>query len=812
MQQNIISIRSPKTSKTYKLKWDKPTPPNDSDIDDFLNEMESGGIDKPPVATPESTLIPPRMVQDKPQTTERYGWDTSLSRFGKALGERLLDLGDMVVNPVEHVKEQVQNYQLGQTIKAVNATPKPTGPKPPLKNEDVIGAIASFAGIPVEKIQEGNYSGALGEALPDVALAIGGARAGKIAKAPSYLKTQLSKIAEERLSGESRWPIGAPPKPKPVEPVKVTLVDPTKEQLGGYLDKGFAVADATNVRGTPRFHLEGDADLVKPVQSIATPTVPVEPVSLVKKLTTEIGAARKIRGKQDTLVSAERGRRFANAKAVGEATTGPEGLKKELSELGGKLPKVSFESLEGKFSPQERTALHEIIKQKLPDYTDNLRARTGLDKLFGDFGGEIPQPKELELLEKALGSDVTGAILKHRSLGDKTRSVITKILGTSKTARTTIDLSFPLRQGLPYIGNKEFHKSIIPMIKSAFNPKYFEERQLTIRHRPLYHLGEEAGLDLTDMGTKREEQFVNNYLEKNFFTERNVPVLSPIAKKVAGVVKGSNRAYVSFANDLRSSLFDNMIKDTTNITGKKVTPDQAKKIARYINVTTGRGSLGNFEVAASDLNAALFSPRLLSSRIEMMTNPMLYLNSGAAVRRQALKSALAMSSFIGGTAGAAALAGADVNLNPNDSDFMKIKMGNTRLDLGGGFLQPVRLIHQLVSGKYVDSSGTEKDLGNEFFSPDRASLVGNFLANKMSPAASTTLDLLQSKEKNGQRVNKYGEPLTSGHIAKDLFLPMVMEDLGELLKEDPSLLYLLGPSVLGGGVQVQKPKKVRAIR
>lgn len=767
--QQTISVRSPKTNQTYKLRWDKPTPPNDSDIDDFLSEVEGENDNKPtaPLQTP--LQMAPKTIQESTGDVERYDWDTSLSRFGKGLGERLYDLGEMVVNPVKYVNKQVDNYKLSQ-IDIGDQSPKSTiGNRPPTNDEALLN-VASFAGIPVEKIRHGNYAGAIGEALPDLLLAKGAKVAGKV-KPPSYAKTQLAKIAAERLASES-----AAPRIKPVSSLDIQLPD--------------------NLN-------------LKPVESLAAaPTIPVE--SLTKKLTTELSTAKKVRGKQDILASEERGRRFKAAQEISEQTTGPKGLKQELSALGGKLPKVRFESLEGKFTPEERVSLHETIKNhpKLDSLTQR-KARVGLEKLFGEFGGEVPQPKELELLGKVFGDDVVSAIVKHRSLGEKARTVFSKVLGTSKTARTIIDLSFPLRQGLPYIGNKEFHASIVPMIKSAFDPKYFEERQLAIKHRPLYKLGEDAGLDLTDLGTHREEQFVNNYLENNWFVKKKIPGFT----HVAGLTKGSNRAFVSFANDLRSSMFDNLVKDTTKMTGAKVDPKTARKIARYLNVTTGRGSLGSLEVAASDLNAALFSPRLLSSRIEMMTNPALYLNSGAAVRKQALRSALAMSSFVGGTAALAKLAGADVTLNPNDSDFMKIRIGNTRLDLAGGFQQPIRLIHQLVSGKYVDSSKTEKDLGSEFFSPTRGGIIGQFLLNKASPAASVGADLLTSRtDKSGQRVTKYGEPLTGGKMATELFMPMIMEDLKELLKEDPSLLYLMAPVTFGGSVQVQKPKKVRAIR
>jgi hypothetical protein len=120
-------------------------------------------------------------------------------------------------------------------------------------------------------------------------------------------------------------------------------------------------------------------------------------------------------------------------------------------------------------------------------------------------------------------------------------------------------------------------------------------------------------------------------------------------------------------------------------------PAVAQGISRYINVMTGRGGLGKGEAVADELNMALYSPGLISSRLQILAAPVqsaagkgFIAELPVGMRKEAAKS---YASIIGVNTTAlslAALAGNTVELDPLSSDFMKMKDGDTRLDFGGG--------------------------------------------------------------------------------------------------------------------------------
>ena len=78
--------------------------------------------------------------------------------------------------------------------------------------------------------------------------------------------------------------------------------------------------------------------------------------------------------------------------------------------------------------------------------------------------------------------------------------------------------------------------------------------------------------------------------------------------------------------------------------------------------------------------------------------------------------------------------GYDVETNPQSSDFLKIKRGDTRFDILGGDAQITVLLARLASGETKDTSTGElkENIATE--------LVGNFLSGKLNPAMSLLFD------------------------------------------------------------------------
>src|SRR5437660_6841711 len=89
----------------------------------------------------------------------------------------------------------------------------------------------------------------------------------------------------------------------------------------------------------------------------------------------------------------------------------------------------------------------------------------------------------------------------------------------------------------------------------------------------------------------------------------------------------------------------------------------AENIAKYVNVSTGRGSLGKFEKYASDLNTVVWSPRLISSRLSIL-NPAYYTKMDLFTRKEAIKSLFAIAAAGSTIAALGKLIGGKVGSNP----------------------------------------------------------------------------------------------------------------------------------------------------
>lgn len=329
----------------------------------------------------------------------------------------------------------------------------------------------------------------------------------------------------------------------------------------------------------------------------------------------------------------------------------------------------------------------------------------------------------------------------------------------------TADLSAPLRQGIftaarnPVMFAKNFGK----MFKYAFSEKAYRGLKADIITSPNYNLYSKHKLPLTDVASGlsgREEVFMSNLAEK-------IPLFGSLAK-------GSNRAYTGFLNKMRVDLFDDFVK-TAKLNGIK-DPKFLDDAARFVGAATGRGNLfKTLEGSAPALNAMFFSPRLMASRISLI-NPHYYMKLHPAVRKEALKS---LGAFVGTGIGILTLAkanGAEVSADPRSADFGKIKMGNTRYDIWGGFQQYARLIGQLSTGEKISTiTGKETTLGEGYNAPTHESIFMDFLKSKQAPLMS-----LLTRASQGE---KYGEKFNLPAEVIDRFLPMIAGDAFDLYSE-----------------------------
>jgi hypothetical protein len=517
-------------------------------------------------------------------------------------------------------------------------------------------------------------------------------------------------------------------------------------------------------------------------------------------------AAKISRPQQEKLYSAERAKRFAAAKDMGQKVQGESGLYAELGKLKGPLPKAQFESIRGQLMQQDIDSLFREIAEggasKGLSYAETIRARTGLAKIFGEYGGGVPKPSEIDLLKKVFGADFTDEIIKHQPMLSKMKDFMYETLNVPRAVMASFDLSAPFRQGAVMVGKpKQFWPNFAQMFKYIFSDKNFQAAQEEIRNRPTFPLMEEAGLAVTNISGAlegMEERFMSNYAAK-------IPL-------IGRGIKASERAYVGFLNKLRADVFDDMLKKATAM-GRHPAKDPAlvKGIAGFVNRATGRGELkswfGNLEEASTFLNSFFFSPRLMASRMSLL-NPVYYVKADPFVRKEVLKTVFAAGAQGITVVSMMKLAGMDVETDPTGSDFMKLKVPgtNTRVDIWAGHQQYVVLAARMYYNSMKSTAGDKQIVLGEGYKPlTRADLLQRSFEYKMAPVASLMLTLLRKQ-------GPFGEKLNIPKEAGLRFVPMVMQDAYDLYNEDPALVPIAGAALFGVGVQTYRhPNKQRPL-
>ena len=355
------------------------------------------------------------------------------------------------------------------------------------------------------------------------------------------------------------------------------------------------------------------------------------------------------------------------------------------------------------------------------------------------------------------------------------------------------------KQSAKAYGSEASHKSIQENIISSkyFKPRYepiIDGAGNIIKYKEGKSFAEEIGLKMSDL--------------KNL-TTREEAIASSWAEKIPGygkAVRASNRAYTSFLNDLRKNTLEKLI--AANPEMKNNLP-LAKEMAEFINNATGRGSLkfrgpggriADLEQSSKILSNAMFSPRLLASRINFL-NPATYTQTPPEVRNEYIKGLARTIGSWGAFAGLAEMGGAAVTKDPNSSDFGKIRIGNTRLDPGAGFQQVLvltsRIRPEIAGGGFTTVAGVNRDYGIGYKARTRLTTAQEFAANKLHPSARFAYDLLNANSK---------QPFDVTDEVIQRAMPMLITDVLQAAEEDPAVLALIAPlSSVGIGTQTFEP-------
>lgn len=485
-------------------------------------------------------------------------------------------------------------------------------------------------------------------------------------------------------------------------------------------------------------------------------------------------------------------------------------------------------------SPQLAKAVEGLVGRSAFEET-GLAADTEAARHFARFGQETGTrfgilsddtvKAVVSDLEKQVGGDwsklsgdqVLGSaskILEEKMIKDpKIREDVAfrtaEYLNLPRALLSSLDASNPLRQSVIQV-------LAHPRRTAGAWPKMFEaifKSPAMANQMEAEILAEQATL------TKQLGYKVNYYVAKlhdpNIVARQEDFIGADLAERlplgIGNVVLRSNAGFNVFGNYVRRVTFNEGLKalQLAEKSGRKVNwEEEVKALNFFVDVSTGRGHLGDFERYGPMLSGIFFSPRWFVSRFQSGAAPVIFARAGA--NETAKLAATDLARFVGAglfLTGIAAGSGARVEQDPRSSDFGKIRIGNTRFDFWGGFQQDARYITQLITGERkptTTSEGIQK--------VTRSDIALNLIRGKLSPQFGFAWDALEGK-------NVVGEPTFTPESLAKRVIPLSTQDIIDAFNQQntpQSTLLGIPPviwaavSLIGVGVQTfpdKAPKK-----
>jgi hypothetical protein len=448
---------------------------------------------------------------------------------------------------------------------------------------------------------------------------------------------------------------------------------------------------------------------------------------------------------------------------------------------------------------------------------------------------------------------------EQKSATQKWIDAFLNVFSLPKTAMSVLDLSAPLRQGYVYLASapvkellgqkgavKDQWRAFKQMHKFAWNPELFKEHMAKLKQDPLYHLMKESGLDLTE-SSKQEEAYIGNQLanalpvvgQNLFYGIRTESTKQPKGLNIAG---RSEASYAGFLNLQRERAWRDMYNALSVNPEFNINTKEGMKIlktsSQFINAATGRGKV---PVMGEELQGLLsrffFSPKLIASRIRLATGG-LDLPKGIArdyAQKQMLYFLAAQASLLSLVTTGIALGTAtddeekeetpaekikrkgtfdeysignknlSISMNPTATNFLKVKIGETSIDLTAGIGMVVRAAAQYGFQQQITSTGVLVNIRNKGDETTYGTPIIQFLENKRAPTTALLMNTLEKGKKDEDGIE----------TIKNLVVPLIIRDIegnfnNKQFENNPTLQKIIGTAITIGsfyGLSANTPQE-----
>jgi len=560
--------------------------------------------------------------------------------------------------------------------------------------------------------------------------------------------------------------------------------------------------DAVPVEGAP---VPPKGNIVPPEPGVVPPVE--QSPSPVKKLLTATKEAEQSYNEVQQLRTVDRSQRIAAGDAAYEAAGGGEaGVRAKMKALAGSYDKSGFNPIA--LDEATQTDLLNTVQQSEARPFEKLQVQQALRKIWGAVD-EKPTQSDVLAIRKFFGEDgeeLAKAVEEAVSSAPSSwREKLVEVMGIPRTAMTTLDFSMGLRQGGPVAARNlpEWANANVESVKYAFDTDYFKKAMGDI-------IEDDGFSTITQKMRVRLPAVLGDHEE----LVNSAGLLEKIPLYGKGVA-ASDRAYTGGLTKLRYNIAKQWLDSIGGVDEalSKMSDKDLLDMGNVINTFTGSGGRpgGWTERNMTTLSSTLFAPRLWASRLSML-NPVYYASLAPVARNRALQY---MGSFLGTATTALTLglatataAGKDasVDLDPRSSDFLKLRIDNTRYDVLGGLQQNIVLLARLATGQKVSSeTGELATLGDGYGAPSRFDVVVDAITNKLNPLLGYAAELAQSgHDKDGNLITKFGDPLNPLVEGAKMFAPLAPTGIADTYADTGNLPLSIAenvPAFFGVGVQ-----------